>query len=170
MQAVRVVSLWTTLLAGTNLENAITQIGLAFFVLVFLLILVLCGIVTPCIVVIPTIVRVVLGLVLLNIIMFSDLGHLATFQTEQQSCTLTYLEDCCLASLGLVEVCPEELAPAEVVTVESRCWTCFPLEEAATAAEIHWDIIGFVKCLLRNKWWKKAWRRLDGDGEEWNGN
>ena len=88
--------------------------------------------------------------------MFSDLGHLATFQTEQQSCRLTCLEDCCLASLFLVEVCLEELAPVEVVTVQSRCWTYFPLEEAVSAEEIRWDIIGFVKYWLRNKRWKQA--------------
>ena len=83
--------------------------------------------------------------------MFGDLGHLATFPTEQQSCRLTCLEDCCLASLCLEEVCPEELDPAEVVTVESHCWTCFPLEEAASAAEIRWDMIESMKCWLRSQ-------------------
>ena len=100
--------------------------------------------------------------------MFGDLGHLATFPTEQQSCRLTCLEDCCLASLYLEEVCPEELEPVEVMTVESRCWTCFPLAEAASAAEIRCDMIESMKCWLRSqkveKSVKKArwrWRRTN---------
>ena len=46
--------------------------------------------------------------------------------------------------------------PAEVVTVKSRCWTFFSLEDPVLAAEIRWDIIRFVKCWLRNRRSKKV--------------
>ena len=76
--------------------------------------------------------------------------------------SLTCLEDCCLASLCLVEVCPEEPAPAEFMMVASRCWTCFPLEEAASAAEGHWDMIWVYEVLVEKQNGRK---KLEGSME-----